>query len=69
MSGHLPFNVSEAGIIEMTKTTALEPAPGIRANAICPGYVLTDMRHWEIVRCAAGLPLRGLAESGGMAVS
>jgi NAD(P)-dependent dehydrogenase (short-subunit alcohol dehydrogenase family) len=65
MPGYLAYNVSKAGLIELTKTMALELAPGIRFNAICPGYVLTDMQRAEytpdeIARCVAGLPLRRL---------
>ena len=62
---YVAYNVSKAGVIEMTKTLALELAPEIRVNAICPGYVLTDMQRREystrqIGECAAGLPLKGL---------
>jgi NAD(P)-dependent dehydrogenase (short-subunit alcohol dehydrogenase family) len=65
MPNYVAYNVSKAGVIEMTKTMALEFAPDIRVNAICPGYVLTDMQRREyteaeIARCAAGLPLRRL---------
>ena len=66
MPNYVAYNVSKAGLIELTKTMALELAPDIRVNAICPGYVLTDMQRAEyteaeIARCAAGLPLRRLA--------
>jgi NAD(P)-dependent dehydrogenase (short-subunit alcohol dehydrogenase family) len=62
---YVAYNVSKAGVIEMTKTLALELAPEIRVNAICPGYVLTDMQRKEystrqIGECAARLPLRRL---------
>jgi NAD(P)-dependent dehydrogenase (short-subunit alcohol dehydrogenase family) len=65
MPNYVAYNVSKAGMIEMTKTMALELAPDIRVNAICPGYVLTDMQRREyteaeIAECAAGLPLRRL---------
>lgn len=65
MPNYVAYNVSKAGMIEMTRTMALELAPDIRVNAICPGYVLTDMQRREyteaeIERCAAGLPLRRL---------
>jgi meso-butanediol dehydrogenase / (S,S)-butanediol dehydrogenase / diacetyl reductase len=66
MPNYVAYNVSKAGLIELTKTMALELAPDIRVNAICPGYVLTEMQRAEyteaaIARCAAGLPLRRLA--------
>lgn len=67
MPNYVAYNVSKAGVIEMTKTMALELAPDIRINAICPGYVLTDMQRreyteTEIARCAAGLPLKRLGD-------
>lgn len=38
--GHAHYNASKAGLILFTKTIAIELAHlGIRANAICPGYV------------------------------
>lgn len=65
MPNYVAYNVSKAGLIELTKTMALELAPAIRVNAICPGYVLTEMQHAEYTpaeldRCAASLPLRRL---------
>jgi meso-butanediol dehydrogenase / (S,S)-butanediol dehydrogenase / diacetyl reductase len=65
MPNYVAYNVSKAGVIEMTRTMALELAPGIRVNAICPGYVLTDMQRHEyteaqLARCADGLPLKRL---------
>jgi len=42
--GVLPYAVSKAGLIQMTKALALELAPhGIRVNALAPGYVETDL--------------------------
>ena len=47
MPGYAAYNVSKAGVIELTKTMALELAPTLRVNAICPGYVLTPMQAAE----------------------
>ncbi len=39
-----PYAVSKAGVVQMTKAMALEWARyGIRVNALCPGYVGTDI--------------------------
>ena len=41
------YNASKAGVIELTRTMALELAPQIRVNAVCPGYILTAMQKAE----------------------
>ena len=41
------YNASKAGVILLAKTMALELAPRVRVNAICPGYVLTPMQEAE----------------------
>lgn len=46
----LPYAVSKAGVIQMTKVLALEFARfGIRVNALAPGYVETDLNRdfWD----------------------
>jgi NAD(P)-dependent dehydrogenase (short-subunit alcohol dehydrogenase family) len=50
MEGHplyAAYNASKAGVILLAKTLALEFAPWLRANAVCPGYVLTPMQKVE----------------------
>lgn len=41
------YNASKAGVIELTRSMALELAPSIRVNAVAPGYVLTPMQRAE----------------------
>jgi NAD(P)-dependent dehydrogenase (short-subunit alcohol dehydrogenase family) len=41
------YNATKAGVIELTKTMALELAPKIRVCAVAPGYVLTPMQRAE----------------------
>jgi len=41
------YNASKAGVIELTRTMALELAPTVRVVAVCPGYVLTPMQQAE----------------------
>jgi NAD(P)-dependent dehydrogenase (short-subunit alcohol dehydrogenase family) len=41
------YNASKAGVILLARTMALELAPRVRVNAICPGYVLTPMQEAE----------------------
>src|SRR5262249_27970278 len=41
-TGH--YGAAKAGVVSLTKTVALElRAAGVRANAICPGWISTDM--------------------------
>jgi NAD(P)-dependent dehydrogenase (short-subunit alcohol dehydrogenase family) len=41
------YNASKAGVIELTRSAALELAPTVRVNAVAPGYVLTPMQRAE----------------------
>ncbi len=41
------YNASKAGVIELTRSMALELSPTIRVVAVCPGYVLTPMQEAE----------------------
>jgi NAD(P)-dependent dehydrogenase (short-subunit alcohol dehydrogenase family) len=41
------YNASKAGVIELTRTMALELAPTVRVNVVCPGYILTPMQEAE----------------------
>ena len=50
LTGHeyyADYNASKAGVILLARTMALELAPKVRVNAVCPGYVLTAMQKAE----------------------
>ena len=65
MSAHryyADYNVSKAGVIMLARSMALELAPNVRVNAICPGYVLTPMQKSEytpdmLKKVDEGIPL------------
>ena len=37
------YCASKGGVVNMTRAMALEIAPDVRVNSVCPGYVDTDM--------------------------
>ncbi len=50
MVGHpyyADYNATKAGVIQLTRSMALELAPKVRVNAVAPGYVLTPMQRAE----------------------
>lgn len=65
--GYAHYNAAKAGVIVLAKTMALELAPRVRVNAVCPGYVLTDMQRAEyteemLAAVNEGIPLRRHAD-------
>ena len=41
------YNASKAGVVALTRSLALELAPNVRVNAVCPGYIMTPMQEAE----------------------
>lgn len=61
------YNSSKAGVVELTRSMALELAPKIRVNAVCPGYILTPMQEAEYTpemlrACESKVPLGRLGK-------
>ena len=57
------YNASKAGVLELTRSMALELAPDVRVVAVCPGYVMTPMQEAEytpemIEQVNSKIPLR-----------
>ena len=44
------YSASKAGVINMTRTHALEFGPNVRVNAVCPGFVDTGMLRTEAIK-------------------
>lgn len=49
MAGTSGYSASKAGLAMFTKCLAFDLGPGIRANTICPGFIVTEMTRyaWE----------------------
>jgi NAD(P)-dependent dehydrogenase (short-subunit alcohol dehydrogenase family) len=41
------YNATKAGVIELSRSMALELGPKIRVNAVCPGFIMTPMQEAE----------------------
>lgn len=41
------YNASKAGVIELSRSMALELGPVVRVNAVCPGFIMTPMQEAE----------------------
>ncbi len=46
------YCASKGGVVNMTRAMALEVAPDVRVNSVCPGYVDTDMIRRSVAKKA-----------------
>jgi pteridine reductase len=60
--GYLPYLISKAGIVQMTRALALELAPEVQVNCVCPGAVLPpeNTTPAEAAELEAATPLHRL---------
>jgi len=47
------YCASKGGVVNLTRAMAIELAPDVRINCVCPGYVDTDMVRADIIDKAA----------------
>jgi NAD(P)-dependent dehydrogenase (short-subunit alcohol dehydrogenase family) len=41
------YNASKAAVISLTRTAAVEAAPTVRVNCVCPGFIDTELQEEE----------------------
>ena len=61
------YNAGKAGVLSLTRSMALELAPIVRVNAVCPGFIMTPMQRAEYTdemtaRYEAKMPIGRLGE-------
>jgi NAD(P)-dependent dehydrogenase (short-subunit alcohol dehydrogenase family) len=65
------YCTSKAAIINMTRAMAMELAPEVRVNCLCPGVIDTDMARTEfdLVEQADGYPLKRIGTAAEVATA
>lgn len=58
---HGPYSTAKAGLVELTRCMAIDLAPSVRVNAVCPGFVQTSLLTYG-GETAARLPLQRFAD-------
>lgn len=51
--GLAAYCASKGGVVNLTRALALELAPDVRVNCVCPGYVDTDMVRRDVINASA----------------
>lgn len=64
--GVVAYSASKGGVISMTRAIAVDHAPTVRANCVCPGSVDTPMLRNAAEIFGKGDPERALKEWGAM---
>lgn len=60
LQGEAPYSAAKAGVVNLTRTAALEYAPSIRANSVSPGMIATALT----APITDDADLRAVAEAG-----
>jgi NAD(P)-dependent dehydrogenase (short-subunit alcohol dehydrogenase family) len=47
------YNASKAAVISLTRTAAVEAAPHVRVNCVCPGFIDTELQEEEYAAVGA----------------
>jgi NAD(P)-dependent dehydrogenase (short-subunit alcohol dehydrogenase family) len=59
------YNASKAGVISLTRTAAVEAAPRVRVNCVCPGFIDTELQEeeYDLVSALTGEPKDAIRKS------
>ncbi len=63
IANHAAYNASKGALIAFTKSLALDLAPAIRANCVCPGAVDTPLLHSSMNQAADPAAARKAVEA------